>query len=84
MKTKAQFIEDVTYEVVMTDGGKVSTERVTLQRAFFNNLEEGDDWEYIYAMQDEFEAILKLEQGESMPFRPDRGSEAWGLILRIK
>ena len=81
---KAQFIEDVTYEIVMTDGGAVSTQKVTLQRAFFNNLGEGEDWEFIYAMEDEFEAILKLKHGESMPFQPCRSSEEWGLILRIK
>ena len=82
--TKAQFLAEITYEVVMTDGGAVSTERVTFNRAFNTHKEDGCDWEFIYAMQEDFEAILKLEQGESMPFKPCRDSDEWGLILRIK
>ena len=84
MKTKAQFLADVTYEVVMTDGGAVSTETVDFNRVFNNDVEEGCDWEFIYAMQEDFEAILKLDQGESMPFKPCRDSEEWGLVLRVK
>lgn len=83
--TKAHFLDEVTYEVVMTYGGAVSTERVTFNRVFYNyKKEEGEDWEFIYAMHEDFEDILKLKQGEAMPFKPCRDSEEWGLVLRIK
>ena len=81
---QAQFIEDVTYKVVMPYDGGVDTQYVDIKRVFFNSLPDGDDWEFIYAMQDEFEAILKLKCGKSMPFQPCRDSEDWGVIVRVK
>ncbi len=82
---KATEPKDIVYRITIQEGAFVATEDYTFKRIFFNNKEEGDDFEFIYSIQSYYwEQMMKMELNESIFFSPDRNDKASkGIIVRI-
>jgi hypothetical protein len=84
IKMKAYSITQITYQIVVEQNANISTETMTFERLFLNNIEEGYDFEFVYALADIAEDVMKLSAGESMYFKPNRDEPSKGIIARIK
>ena len=68
------------YKVQTSENGYCSDHIFVFPRLVGN----GDDWEYIYAMNERKDEIEKLKIGESLYFQPIRDDkESKGIITRI-
>lgn len=66
----------------MTEQGSVE-HRTTLE---FSDLlrNKKNDYEYIYALQEEFDKILDMKEGDSLYFHPNRDDKnSKGIIIRV-
>jgi len=82
---KANEPKEIVYRITIQEGGHVSTSDYSFKRIFFNNKEEGDDFEFMYAIQSYYwEQMMKMELNESIFFSPDRNDKASkGIIVRV-
>jgi len=78
---KANFVEEITYTIVMVYKGSSYTEKLTFKELFFYN-EDKEDRELVFALNEEFEDILKMKQGDQMPVRVVRDLDEYGVIER--
>ena len=88
MKTqvqKASEPKEIVYRITIQEGAFVETKDYSFRRIFFNNKEEGDDYEFIYAIQSYYwEQMMKMELNESILFSPDRNDDSSkGIIVRV-
>ena len=78
---KANFVEEIRYTVVMVFKGKAYTEHLTFQELFL--YEEGkEEREVVFAISEDFEKVIKMNQGDQMPIRVSRDANEWGIIER--
>ena len=82
MDYTARQVEDNTYAVVMVHEGKAYTEVLKFKELFFYD-EEKEEREVVFALEEEFEKIMKLSLGEQMPVRVVRDLNEYGVIERI-
>ena len=82
MDYTARQVEDITYAVVMVHEGKAYTEVLKFKELFFYN-EDEEEREVVFALEEEFEKIIKLGLGEQMPVRVVRDLNEYGVIERI-
>jgi len=82
---KANEPKEIVYRITIQEGNHVSTSDYSFKRIFFNNQAEGDDWEFMYAIQSYYwEQMMKMELNESIFFSPDRNDKASkGIIVRV-
>ena len=82
---KATEPKEIVYRITIQDGAHVSTTDYSFKRIFFNNKEEGDDYEFIYSIQSFYwEQMMKMELNESIYFKPDRSDDNLkGIIVRV-
>ena len=78
---KANLVEEITYTIVMVHKGLAYTERLTFQELFFYN-ENKEERELVFALNEDFENILKMKQGDQMPVRVVRDLDEYGIIER--
>ena len=78
---QANFVEEITYTIVMVYKGSSYTEKLTFKELFFYN-EDKEDRELVFALNEEFEDILKMNQGDQMPVRVVRDLDEYGVIER--
>lgn len=82
MDYTARQVEDITYAVVTVYEGKAYTEVLKFKELFFYD-EEKEEREVVFALEEEFEKIMKLSLGEQMPVRVVRDLNEYGVIERI-
>jgi len=82
MDYTARQVEDITYAVVMVHEGKAYTEVLKFKELFFYD-EEKEEREVVFALEEEFEKIMKLSLGEQLPVRVVRDLNEYGVIERI-
>jgi len=78
---QANFVEEITYTIVMVHKGKAYTEVLKFKELFFYN-EDKEERELVFALNEEFEDILKMKQGDQMPVRVVRDLNEYGIIER--
>ena len=78
---QANFVEEITYTIVMVDKGLAYRERLTFKELFFYN-EDKEDRELVFTLNEYFEDILKMKQGDQMPVRVVRDLDQYGIIER--
>ena len=82
MDYTARQVEDITYAVVMVHEGKAYTEVLKFKELFFYD-EDEEEREVVFALEEDFENIIKLSLGEQLPVRVVRDLNAYGVIERI-
>ena len=82
MDYTARQVEDITYAVVMVHEGKAYTEVLKFKELFFYD-EDEEEREVVFALEEEFENIIKLSLGEQLPVRVVRDLNEYGVIERI-
>ena len=82
MDYTARQVEDITYAVVMVHKGKAYTEVLKFKELFFYD-EDEEEREVVFALQEDFENIIKLSLGEQLPVRVVRDLNEYGVIERI-
>lgn len=83
MKAHNHF-NDIEFKILGTEGTHTWTEILSLQRIFNSGKEEGDDFEFIYSLNDIFEDVIKMNVGDSIAFKSDRNEKWMSVIVRIK
>ena len=78
---KAQEVKQIKYAVVMIFEGQAYTEQFTFEELFFYNSNE--EREVVFALNEDFEDIIKMKQGDQMPVRVCRDINQWGVLERI-
>jgi len=83
---KSHTISEITYQIIVVEEGTTSIKTYTFERLFFNKIKSGDDWEFVYAINElAAEPVMKLNVNESMYFQSNRDNEqSKGIIVRIK
>ncbi len=82
MDYTARQVEDITYAVVMVHEGKAYTEVLKFKELFFYD-EDEEEREVVFALEEDFENIIKLSLGEQLPVRVVRDLNEYGVIERI-
>jgi len=82
MDYTARQVEDITYAVVMVNKGKAYTEVLKFKELFFYD-EDEEEREVVFALEEDFEKIIKLSLGEQLPVRVVRDLNEYGVIERI-
>ena len=81
---KSHIITSIQYNIVVTEGGITNIHTYSFEKLFLNKTEEGHDWEFVYALHELAEHVIKLEVDESMYFQPNRdNNKSKGIIVRI-
>ena len=80
---KNSTISNISYSIVVVQSTSVNTHTYTFDQLFNNKIEEGYDWEFVYALDMITEDILKLSKGDSLYFKSNRDEESKGIIVRI-
>ena len=82
---KASEPKDIIYRITIQEGAHVETSDYSFGRIFFNNNEEGDDYEFMYAIQSYYwEQMMRMDLNDSIFFSPDRNDDASkGIIVRV-
>jgi len=83
MKAENQF-KNIEYTIFLTEGTLTSIEKMNANRIFNSGVEEGYDYEFIYSLNDQFEKVIKMNVGDSIPFKSDRNENWTSVIVRIK
>jgi hypothetical protein len=80
---KSHTIANIKYEIIVTEEGFTNNHRYTFEKLFLNNIAEGSDWEFVYALHELAESVIKLDVNESMYFQPNRDNDkSKGIIVR--
>ncbi len=81
---KSHTIAGIQYNIVVTENGITNIHTYSFENLFLNKTEEGCDWEFVYALHELAEHVIKLEIDESMYFQPNRdNNKSKGIIVRI-
>jgi hypothetical protein len=80
---KSNTLSAIAYKIVIVEGVSINTHTFTFDRLFNNNIGEGEDFEFVYALEFYVERILKLSVGESIYFKANRDMDSKGIIVRI-
>lgn len=83
MKADNQF-KSIEYKIFVAEGTHTSTEKMNANRIFNSGRQEGDDFEFIYSLNDRFEDVIKMKVGDSMAFKSDRNENWTSVIVRTK
>jgi hypothetical protein len=82
---KSHTIANIKYEIIVTQDGITENHVYWFEKLFLNKNEEGCDWEFVYALHEVAEKVIKLDVNESMYFQPNRdNNKSKGIIVRIK
>ena len=76
--------KELKYTILLAEG--TSTDKLTMSadRIFNSRKEQGDDFEFIYSLNERFEDVIKMNVGDSISFKSNR-DEAWtSVIVRVK
>ena len=82
MKAQNQF-KDIEFNILLADGTHTEIITMSLNRIFNSGREEGDDFEFIYSLNDRFEDVIKMNVGDSIPFKTDRNESFTSVIVRV-
>lgn len=82
MTYKATQVEDITYAVVTMNQGRTYTQVLKFKELFFYD-EDKEERELVFALEEDFENIIKLKLGEQMPVKVVRDLNEYGVIERI-
>lgn len=81
---KATTLDQVKYQITIVEGTYVETYTMDFNRVFNSTKPEGDDYEFIYALEDEFESVMKLGYMDAMTFKANRDlPNQYGIIVRV-
>jgi hypothetical protein len=80
---KTEKITQITYQIVVEQNANISMETMSFERLFLNDIAKGYDFEFVYALSEIAEDVMKLNAGESMYFKPNRDEPSKGIIARI-
>ena len=83
MKADNQF-KNIKYTIFVSEGTHTSTSKMSANRIFNSGRQEGDDFEFIYSLNDRFEDVIKMKVGDSMAFKSDRNENWTSVIVRTK
>lgn len=60
-------------------------QNLTADRIFNSGMQEGDDLEFIYSLQNHFEQVMQMHVGDSFAFPSNRDTKEWtSVIVRTK
>jgi hypothetical protein len=80
---KSHTITNITYEIIVTQDGITENHVYSFEKLFLNKTE--NDWEFVYALCELAEKVIKLDVNDSMYFQPNRDNHfSKGIIVRIK
>lgn len=83
MKADNQF-EQMQYKILLAEGTFTAEHTLSAERIFNSRREQGDDFEFIYSLNQRFEDVIKMNVGDSVSFKSNR-DEAWtSVIVRIQ
>ena len=83
MKVDNQF-EQMQYKILLAEGTFTAEHTLSADRIFNSRREQGDDFEFIYSLNERFEDVIKMNVGDSISFKSNR-DEAWtSVIVRIQ
>lgn len=84
MKADNQF-EQMQYKILLAEGTFTAEHTLSADRIFNSRREQGDDFEFIYSLNERFEDVIKMNVGDSISFKSNRDIEAWtSVIVRIQ
>lgn len=83
MKATNQF-ENVEYTILLAEGTNTDKFNMTANRIFNSGRQEGDDYEFIYSLENYFEQVMKMSVGDSIAFKTERNESWTSVIVRIK
>ena len=89
MKAENQF-EQMQYTMLIAEGTfaegtyTVAEQTLSADRIFNSRREEGDDFEFIYSLNERFEDVIKMSVGDSMSFKSNRDEQWVSVIIRVK
>ena len=83
MKAINQF-ENVEYTILLAEGTSTDKFNMTANRIFNSGRKEGDDYEFIYSLENYFEQVMKMSVGDSIAFKTERNESWMSVIVRIK
>jgi len=70
------------YKVAICDADGIALEKVSIRQLL--STDTGNNWEFIYSMQDIIDKVLDLKEGESITFQPNRDDpNSKGIIYRL-
>ncbi len=71
------------YKAVMLEQGETSTAEISLGDLLEED-DQGNNWEYIYTLQEHVDEVLDLKVGDSAYFQPNRDNKkSKGFIYRV-
>jgi hypothetical protein len=76
-------ISNLMYHIVVNESGIISQYTFTFDRLFNNEIAEGNDYEFVYALNEIIEEVMKLSMGKCFSFKANRDSNSVGSIFRI-
>jgi hypothetical protein len=83
MKAVNQF-EQMQYTILLAEGTFTDKLIMSADRIFNSGKEQGDDFEFIYSLNERFEDVMKMNVGDSMSFKSNRDDQWVSVIVRIE
>ena len=83
MKAQNQF-KNLEYTILLAEGIHTDKIQMTANRIFNSGKEEGTDFEFVYSLDMYFEEVMKMNVGDSIPFKSNRDESWMSTIVRIK
>lgn len=80
---KNSTISNIYYSIVVNEGTQVNQFTFSFDRLFNNDREDGDDYEFVYALNEIAEDIMKMQLWQMLDFKADRNGDATGSICRL-
>jgi len=77
------YFNDIEFTIFVAEGTDTSTHKMTANRIFNSGRAEGDDYEFIYSLGDNyFEEVMKMKVGDSLAFDSNRDANYKSVIVR--
>ena len=83
MKAENQF-KQIQYTILLTEGTSIDRLKMSADRIFNSGVKEGDDFEFIYSLNERFEEVIKMSVRDSMSFKSNRDEEWVSVIVRVQ
>lgn len=83
IKMKNATISNLMYHIVVNESGIISQYDFSFDRLFNNDNEEGNDYEFVYALNEIVEDVMKLSLAECFSFKANRDADSVGSIVRV-
>ena len=80
---KNSTISNIYYSIVVTEGERKGQFTFSFDRLFNNDREDGDDYEFVYALNEIAEDIMQMQLWQMLDFKADRNGDATGSICRL-